>query len=199
MKELVDINQHASDSKSLLSQMETMFTKLMTQSKTPNPPTIAAVSTGSTPPPLDKRLDDLSRQIKQLQKHNQQRPAPNSYIAAIAQPESAEPQRFSQMRSWPGQPHSQIDQMQCQINRLESELRRYQNPRRPDFRSYGRNFRTVEGDPVCSFCQRVGHTWRNCHQRSRDPRLPPSQGNGPSRPQFSGRINSREQHPPLNG
>ena len=99
MKELVDINQHASDSKSLLSQMETMFTKLMTQSKTPNPPTIAAVSTESTPPPLDKRLDDLSRQIKQLQKHNQQRPAPNSYIAAIAQPESAEPQRFSQMRS----------------------------------------------------------------------------------------------------
>lgn len=30
MKELVDLNQHASDNKSLLSQIETMFTKLMT-------------------------------------------------------------------------------------------------------------------------------------------------------------------------
>ena len=71
-------------------------------------------------------------------------------IAAIAQPENAEAQRFSQMRNWSGQ--RQTDQMQRQINRLESELRRNQNPRRPDFRSYGRSFRIVESDPVCSFC-----------------------------------------------
>lgn len=75
-------------------------------------------------------MDELSRQIKQLQKHDQQRPAPKSYIAALTQPENVELQRFSQMRSWPGQPHCQIDQMQRQINRLASELRRYQNPRR---------------------------------------------------------------------
>lgn len=199
MKELVDINQSASDTKSVLSQMEAMFTKLMTQSKATNPQTIAAVSTESTQPQLDKRLDELNRQIKQLQKHTQQFPAPNSNIAAITQPENAEAQRFSQMRNWSGQPNRQIDQMQRQINRLESELRRYQNPRRLDFRSYGRSFRTVEGDPVCSFCHRIGHTWRNCHQRNRAPRLPPTQGNGPPRTQFSGRTNSREQHPPLNG
>ena len=123
----------------------------------------------------------------------------NSNIAAITQPENAEAQRFTQMRNWSGQPNRQIDQMQRQINRLESELRRYQNPRRLDFRSYGRSFRTVEGDPVCSFCHRIAHTWRNCNQRNRAPRLPPTQGNGPPRTQFSGRTNSREQHPPLNG
>lgn len=66
MKELVDINQSASDTKSVLSQMEAMFTKLMTQSKATNPQTIAAVSTESTQPQLDKRLDELIRQIKQF-------------------------------------------------------------------------------------------------------------------------------------
>ena len=82
--------------------------------------------------------------------------------------------------------------MQRELNRLENELRRYQNPRRPDLRSYGRNFRTVEGDPICSFCQRVGHTWRTFQQPGRNPRLPPNQVRFSNRPKFSEQPNSRQ-------
>ena len=116
------------------------------------------------PSQINKRFDELSKQLKQLQKQTTHRPASHASVAAYDQPQSS-PLRFNQTRNWQGQPTRQIDQMQRQINRLENELRRYQNPRRSDFRSYGRNFRTVEGDPICSFCQRVGHTWRTCQQR----------------------------------
>lgn len=192
MKELVDNNQATTDTQTLLTQMENMFTKLMNQSTLGTSKPIAAVSTEPPPTQLDKRLDELSKQMKQLQKQNQQR------IAAYDQPQTGA-QRFPQMRNWQGQPNRQIDQLQRQVSRLENELRRYQNPRRPDFRSYGRNFRTVEGDPICNFCQRVGHTWRTCQQRGRDPRLPPSQGNGFNRSQFSGPPNARQTNPNLNG
>lgn len=39
------------------------------------------------------------------------------------------PSRLSQSRTWQGQHTNQVDQLQRQVNRLESELRRYQNPR----------------------------------------------------------------------
>ena len=134
---------------------------------------------------------------EQLQKQTTQRPASYAGVAAYDQPQSSPP-RFNQTRNWPGQPTHQIDQMQRQINRLENELRRYQNPRRSDFRSYGRNFRTVEGDPICSFCQRVGHTWRTCQQRGRDPRLPPNQVRFFNKPQFSEQPSSRQPNSQLN-
>ena len=64
-------------------------------------------------------MDDLSRQIKHVQKHNQQCSAPYANTAAFTQPENAEAQRFSQMQNRSGQPNRQIDQMQRQINCLE--------------------------------------------------------------------------------
>ena len=93
-------------------------------------------------------------------------------IAAYDQPPGAP--RSSQPRNWQGGgQNTQVDQLQRQVTRLENELRQYQNPRQPDFRSFGRSYRSTEGDPICTFCNRVGHTWRVCRQRTRDPRLPP--------------------------
>ena len=197
MKELVANNQSVPDTQSVINQMEAMFQKLMTQTVSPKPPTIAAASAEPMPSQIDKRFDELSKQLKQLQKQTTQRPASYASVAAYDQQQSSPP-RFNQTRNWQGQPTRQIDQMQRQINRLENELRRYQNPRRSDFRSYGRNFRTVEGDPICSFCQRVGHTWRTCQQRGRDPRLPPNQVRFSNRPQFSEQPSSRQPNSQLN-
>ena len=197
MKELVANNQSVPDTQSVINQMEAMFQKLMTQTVSPKPPTIAAASAEPMPSQIDKRFDELSKQLKQLQKQTMQRPASDASVAAYDQPQSS-PLRFNQTRNWQGQPTRQIDQMQRQINRLENELRRYQNPRPPDFRSYGRNFRTVEGDPICSFCQRVGHTWRTCQQRGRDPRLPSNQVRFSNRPQFSEQPSSRQPNSQLN-
>ena len=174
MKELVANNQSVPDTQSVINQMEAMFQKLMTQTVSPKPPTIAATSAEPMPSQFNKRFDELSKQLKQLQKQTTQRPASHASVAAYDQPQSS-PLRFNQTRNWQGQPTRQIDQMQRQINRLENELRRCQNPRRPDFR-------TVEGDPICSFCQRVGHTWRTCQQHGRDPRLPPNQVRFSNRP-----------------
>ena len=171
--------------------MEAMFQKLMTQTVSTKVPTIAAGSAEPIPSQIDKRFDELSKQLKQLEKQTTQRPAYSASVAASDQPQS-DPPRFNQTRNWQGPPTRQIDQMQRQLNRLENELRRYQNPRRPDLRSYGRNFRTVEGDPICSFCQRVGHTWRTFQQRGRNPRLPPNQVRFSNRPKFSEQPNSRQ-------
>jgi len=191
MKELVDNNQSVPDTQSVINQMEAMFQKLMAQTVSVKPPTIAVASADPVPSQIDRRFDELSKQLKQLQKQSTQRQTYSAGIAAYDQPQTV-PTRFNQTHNWQGQPTRQIDQMQRQINRLESELRRYQNPRRADFRSYGRNFCTVEGDPICSFCQRVGHTWRTCQQRGRDPRLPPNQVRFANRPQFSVQPNSRQ-------
>ena len=155
----MDNNQSVPDTQTVIDQMEAMFQKLMTQTVSTKLPTIAAGSAEPIPSQIDKRFDELSKQLKQLEKQTTQRPAYSASVAASDQPQS-DPPRFNQTRNWQGPPTRQIDQMQRQLNRLENELRRYQNPRRPDLRSYGRNFRTVEGDPICSFCQRVGHTWR---------------------------------------
>lgn len=179
------------DTQSVINQMEAMFQKLMAQTVSVKPPTIAVASADPVPSQIDRRFDELSKQLKQLQKQSTQRQTYSAGIAAYDQPQTV-PTRFNQTHNWQGQPTRQIDQMQRQINRLESELRRYQNLRRPDFRSYGRNFCTVEGDPICSFCQRVGHTWRTCQQRGRDPRLPPNQVRFANRPQFSVQPNSRQ-------
>ena len=197
MKELVANNQSVPDTQSVINQMEAMFQKLMTQTVSPKPPTIAAASAEPMPSQIDKRFDELSKQLKQLQKQTTQRPASYASVAAYDQQQSSPP-RFNQTRNWQRQPTRQIDQMQRQINWLENELRRYQNPRRSDFRSYGRNFRTVEGDPICSFCQRVGHTWRTCQQRGRDPRLPSNQVRFSNRPQFSEQPSSRQPNSQLN-
>ena len=59
------------------------------------------------------------------------------------------------------------------MSRLESDQRQYQNLRSPDFHSCAQSSRSTEGDPICSFCNRMGHTWRACRQCNRDPRVPP--------------------------
>ena len=176
MKELVDTTQRTTETENILPRMETMFSKLMNQPpKLSDTKAVAAVSAEPNRSYIDQRFDELSRQFEQLQRQNQNRAVPNTFAAAYDQQPRNTGNPFSnQTRVWQGGPNRQIDQLQRQVNRLESELRRYQNPRRPDFRSYGRNFRTVEGEPICSFCQRVGHTRRTCNQSGRDPRLPPN-------------------------
>ena len=179
------------DTQSLINQMEAMFQKLMTQTVSTKLPTTAAGSAEPIPWQIDKRFDELSKQLKQLEQQTTQRPAYSASVAAYDQPQSVPP-RFNQTCNWQGPPTRQIDQMQRHINRLENELRRYQNPRRPDLRSYSRNFRTVERDPICSFCQHVGHAWCTFQQCSRNPRLPPNQVRFSNRPQFSEQPSSRQ-------
>ena len=48
-------------------------------------------------------------------------------------------------RGWQGPQNRQFEQLQRQVVRLENDLRRNQNPRRPDFRSFGRSFCSTEG------------------------------------------------------
>ena len=187
MKELVDKHQPKSDKRSALAQMQTVLSHLFTQL----PTSTKTVASASTPSALEQRIDDVSKQIQQLQ--NQK------FMASVSSPVAAYDQhgRFPHTQSnrfRPDQPNRQIEQLQRQVARLEDDLKRYQNPRRPDFSSYGRSFRTVEGNPVCNFCQRVGHTWRTCRQRNRDPPVPPR---NPAQPLFSGTPRSTNSN--LNG
>ena len=144
-----------------------MSTKILEQPPG-NSTVIAAAAPAPGPSAAKKKLDELSSNIKTLQKQHQQMQA--SYTMA-AYDHAPRPSRPSQPRSWQGQHTNQVDQLQRQVNRLESELRRYQNPRQPDFRSYGRSYRSTEGDPICTYCNRVGHT--------RDPRLPQNNNQPP--------------------
>ena len=123
----------------------------------------------------------------------------NAFMLQVHQAMAAydQPSRSSRPFSsgnWQGHPSRQMEQLQKQVERLENDLRRYQNPRRPDFRSYGRSFRSTEGDPICTFCHRVGHAWRVCRQRNRDPRLPRSNG----QPAYSGQSTNRTPPSQLN-
>ena len=179
MKDIVNRRQGATDTQSVLKQMETMFTKFMEQPRSTSA-LIAAAAPAQNMSNTDKKLDDLSTQIKQIQKQQQrqQQQLQASYaVAAYDQPPGTS--RSSQPRPWQGGQNTQVDQLQRQVTRLENELRRYQNPRQPDFRSFGRSYRSTEGDPICTYCNRVGHTWRSCRQRTRDPRLPPPNNQPP--------------------
>ena len=192
IKDVVNQRQGVSDSQAILTQMQTMFKDLMTSN---NAKVVAATATAPPPSLPDKRVDELSKQMTQLQKQLQQQSAAS--LAAYDQPPN--PPRSFQSRNWQGQPNRQVEQLQRQVNRLEQELRRYQNPRQPDFRSYGRSFRSTQGDPICSNCQRVGHTWRSCFQRNRDPRLPNPAPQGPNRPGYSRPPGTRPHNQQLNG
>ena len=151
-----------------------MFDKFM--AKTSDSSTVVAGATVVTgPSATDKRLDELTKLVKRIQKHQKQ--AASNY----AMP--AYDQTQQQSRNWQGQPNRLIEQLQWQVSRLQDELRCYQNPRQSDFRSFGRSIRTTEEDPICTYYQRVGHTWRNCRQCIRkDPRLPNATPNGQTRP-----------------
>ena len=172
MKDIVNRRQ---GTQSVLTKMQTMFTKFLEQPPG-NSTVIAAASPAPGPSAAERKLDELSSNIKTLQKQQQQMQA--SYAMA-AYDQAPGPSRPSQPRSWQGQHTNQVDQLQRQVYRLESDLRRYQNPRQPDFRRYGRSYRSTEGDPICTYCNRVVHTWRVCRQRTRDPRLPPNNNQPP--------------------
>lgn len=133
--------------------------------------------------------------MNQMQKQMQQQLQLNANYAMASYDQPYPPSRSFSPRNWQDQPNRQYDQLQNQVARLADDFRRYQNPRRPDFRSYGRSFRSTEGDPICTFCNRVGHTWRLCRQRNRDPRLPPP----PNRVSPSGPSSNRPNHSQLNG
>ena len=175
MKHTVNQQHGPSDSNSLVDKLHTLLSnitdKLEDKSKV-----VAAASTSSSTP--DKRFESLSRQIKQLQKQLQPQPPTSTTDIAVFD-QSQGQSRYVPQRGWQGPQNRQFEQLQRQVVRLENELRRYKNPRHPDFRSFGRSFRSIEGDPICTFCQRIGHTWRSCRQRNRDPRLPPPNTNSP--------------------
>ena len=88
MKELVDINHAVPDTQMLLTKMEAMIKKVMTQSVPAPPPAIAAASVESVSSQFGKRFEDLSKQIKELHTHNQQMtqsvPANPPPIAAVS-------------------------------------------------------------------------------------------------------------------
>ena len=179
MKDIVNQRQGFSENQLVLNQFQSLFDKFL--AKTSDSSKVVASATAATSPTAtDKRLDELTKLVKQMQKQQhqqqQQQAASNYAMAAYDQPQQPS-------RNWQGQPNRQIEQLQRQVSRLQDDLRRYQNPRQSDFRSFGRSIRTTEGDPICTYCQRVGHTWRNCRQRiRRDPRLPTAPPNGQTRP-----------------
>lgn len=188
MKHTVNKCQGLSDN-STLTQVTSLLTRLSDKlAHSPSSQSVAAIAS-SPPPAEDKRYEILTQQIKQLQQQQRRMQIANT-VAAYDSPQGG-PQRFPNP-NWQPQSDRQIDQLQREVARLDNDLRRYQNPRRPDYRSFGRNFRSVEGDPICSFCNRVGHSWRTCRQRNRDPRLPPANTNAPPQRAIGGPPNFRQ-------
>jgi len=124
MKGIVNRRQGASDTQSVLTKMQTMFTKFLEQPPG-NSAVIAAAAPAPGPSATEKKLDKLSSDIKTLQKQQQQMQA--SYAMA-AYDQAPGPSRPSETHIWQGQHTNQVDQLQQHVNRLESELRRYQNP-----------------------------------------------------------------------
>ena len=78
----MDNNQSVPDTQTVIDQMEAMFQKLMTQTVSTKLPTIAAGSAEPIPSQIDKRFDELSKQLKQLEKQTTQRPAYSASVAA---------------------------------------------------------------------------------------------------------------------
>ena len=102
MKDIVNLRQGSTDTQSVLKQMETMFSKFMEQPRSTSK-VIAAAAPAQNMSNADKKLDDLSAQIKQLQKQQQrqQQQMQASYaMAAYDQPSGTS--RFSQPRNWQG-------------------------------------------------------------------------------------------------
>lgn len=88
MKHIVNRRRRATDTQSVLKQMETMFSKFMEQPRSTSK-VIAAAAPAQNMSNTDKKLDDLSAQIKEIQKQQlrQQQQMQASYaIAAYDQP-----------------------------------------------------------------------------------------------------------------
>ena len=111
IKDVVNQRQGLSDSQALFTQMQTMFKDLMAST---NAQVVAATATPPPPQVTDKRVDELSKQVKQLQKQLQQQSAAS--LAAYDQPPN--PPRSFQSRNWQGQPTRQVEQLQRQVSRL---------------------------------------------------------------------------------
>ena len=159
IKDVVNKSQGVGQDQSVVRQLETILSKFSSKMGEPKQPAVVAASSG---PSVEKRLETLSKQMSQLQKQQQQQVVNayplNAFGNSVGQPRA---NGQAQAKPWVDQ-SPQVRGLQGQVARLENDLRWYQNPRRLEFRSYGRNFRSIEGDPICSFCQRMGHTWRSC-------------------------------------
>ena len=139
MKDIVNRRQGATDTQSVLKQMETMFSKFLECSTSK---VIAAAAPAQGISNTDKKLDELSNLLKQIQKQQQrqQQQMQASYaMAAYDQPPLTS--RPFQPRNWQGQQNSEVDQLQRRVTRLENDLRRYQNPHHSINRSYDRSYR----------------------------------------------------------
>ena len=102
MKDIVNSRQGATDTQSILKQMETMFSKFIEHPRSTSK-VIAVAAPAQNMSNTNKKLDDLSAQIKQIQKQQQrqQQQMQASYaMAAYDQPLGT--LRSSQPRSWKG-------------------------------------------------------------------------------------------------
>ena len=98
IKDVVNQRQGVSDSQAIFMQMQTMFKDLMASNNA-----IVVAATATAPPPSlpDKRVDELSKQMKQLQKQLLQQSAAS--LAAYDQPPNPLPSFPS--HNWQGQPN----------------------------------------------------------------------------------------------
>ena len=130
-----------------------MFSKLMTrQPKHSDSKTVAAVSAEPSCLYIDQRFEELSKQIKQLQKQNQQSTVSNANMAAYEQPQYVGTPHFTQTRHWQGQPNHLVEQLQHQITCLENELRHKNQP--------VNLYHSMEHNGLkCTYCSRMGHSW----------------------------------------
>ena len=146
MKDIVNRRQGIIDTQSVLTKMQTMFTKFMEQPSSDSK-VIAAAAPAPNTSDVDKKLEELSNQLKQIQKQQewyQQQMQSGYAVAAYDQPMWTS--RPFQSRNWQGQQINQIDQLQRRVTRLGNELRRYQNPRYSANRSYDRSCRGWNDD-----------------------------------------------------
>ena len=115
MKDIVNRRQGVTDTQSVLKQIETMFSKFIEQPRSTSKVIAAAAPAQNMSENMsntDKKLDDLSAQIKQLQKQQQrqQQQTQASYaMAAYDQPQG--PSHPSPPCNWQGQTNTQVDQL----------------------------------------------------------------------------------------
>lgn len=144
MKELVDNNQRMSETQTLLTQMEVMFKKFMTQPAFENSKTVVATEPNQLH--RDNRLNELSTQGNHLQMQTQ--------------PHNS--------RKLQGNFHCPLTNFEGkQIARLRTRFYRRKFWGKSHLLYDSRLFRTPHTSLRCNYCFRVGHSLRTCRVRKK--------------------------------
>ena len=141
MKDIVNRRQGTADNQSILKHMETIFNKIIEQPSGTSK-VIGAAAPAQAMSTTDRKLDELSNLLKQIQEQQQrqQQQIQGSYVMAAYDQPLGTPRPF-QPRNWQGHQNSQVDHLRGRVTRLENDLRRYQNPRHSTNHSYDRSYR----------------------------------------------------------